>query len=228
VQHFYPLYQDVDVECRCCGRAERFHFKSASDQVICDSCVRHQGDQPSRQKMREVEHKRLWQAILDDWHADYSQQIQTLLENHTAEVAGLRTELTSLRETVSDFRGALSSELNSRPVESLAAWFEQTNIAEAEARTERAHGFIGHLFRVLWAIDQLHAPGPDEDTCICPDARTCGVLAAMAPVRGRLYQWESKQVTRLREGRPHSLPDEHPQVRRGQPWAARNTYRWPA
>ena len=220
MNHFYPLFQDVDAECRCCGRIERFNFVSAAEQVVCAACRGHAGDRPSTQKLREAEHKRLWQADLQAWHTYYQGEAQQLRDSHQQLVVEGGAEIVKLRETVSDLRATLGADLSKRPVESIALWFEHTKIAEAQARTDRAHAFIGHLFRVLWAINQAHYPEKEAEAtrCACSAAAKCEVVAAIAPVRDRLYLWESEQTRRLRAGLSHSLPARHPEVLKVQPW----------
>lgn len=141
-------------------------------------------------------------------------------QRRVREVGALEQEVPSLRERVSDFEGAMLGDLESRPVETIAVWFEQTKIAEAEERTKRARNYITFLYRVTWHVDDVHhVDEENRDRCMCDETlEHCRTFEAMDPVRGRLYKWETEEVERMKKRLTHSLPDDHPEVQRWEPW----------
>ncbi len=221
--HRYQLFREVEARCRCCHRYERLTFTSAYDQVICPRCTSHVGDAPSMVKRRDAEHVTLWESDVASWRQHYEGRILTLQASLRAEEERHAAEITSLNEKVSDLEGALQADLATRPVESIAKWFEGTKIAEAEERLDRSRKFIARLFGVLWNVDGAHNRDEGhDDRCWCglPEAK-CRTLAALDPIRNALYKWEAEEVQRIRNGKRHDLPDEHPEVLKHEPWRAK-------
>jgi hypothetical protein len=218
--HQYPLHTEVQVPCWCCRRPEWFTFKSGSDQVVCPACLRHLGDGPSRARQRDLDHVKWWEQEMKAARERRKEALQGAELRRQREVAVLEEEVTGLREQVADFQGALLRDLESRPVESVAVWFEQTKIAEADERTERARGLISHLFRVLWHVEAAHHVDKHHgERCTCGlKVEQCHTYKAMEPVLGKLYDWENVQVERIKKGLTHALPADHPEVRKREPW----------
>lgn len=221
--HRYGLYYDLQAQCACCRRMEWFKFKSRHDQVVCPACIRHLGDQPSRVKVRDIEHTKWWVEDVTELKESHRAVVAAADDRRKREVGSLEAKVSALNEQVSDLEGAMLRELESRPVESIALWFEQTKIAEADERTTRARGYIKHLYRVLWHVAEAHhvADG-DRDSCSCGlGCDDCQTLAALNPIQSSLNKWEIDELQRMKDGRQHSLPHDHPEVTRHEPWRAR-------
>ena len=213
--HQYALHRDVIADCLCCHVARKFHFTARSDQVVCAPCRKHLGDRGDQIKQRERDHLGFWQAdrrlLLDD-HAHRVVALQTSVHDRDVAIMKLNQRLAEMDE-------ALRTALSGQKSEMAAAWYETEKIKELKEHLERARGFIGRQFRVLWHIDDSHHPDDerDDDVCVC-GKRRCEVSAAVGPFRSKLYSWEREQTERLKADLPHALPSDHPEVLRRQPW----------
>lgn len=211
--HRYQLFREVEARCRCCHRYERLTFTSAYDQVICPRCTSHVGDAPSMVKRRDAEHVTLWESDVASWRQHYEGRILTLQTSLRAEEERHASEIQSLNIKVSDLEGALKAGLDARPVESMALWYEQTQVSEANDRTAQARAYISLLFRLLLGIDADHHEDDKDERdgmCSCGTRMDdCAVFKRMDEIRDRLYKWEHDEIDRARRGQRHNLPAWH-------------------
>lgn len=211
--HSHPLYDTVRAECLCCHLEQSFHFKSKFDIVICTGCKAHQGTTGTQATKRDTQHLQMWQSemgLIKDEHARRHAQQVVVLQHKLAE---RDVTIATLNGHVSDLEGALNAGLESRPVEAMAIWYENSKIAEALASKRATQRFSDQLFGYLWQLDEFHHSDETTDLCSCSVRRDkCKELALLDPIRNKLYKWERDQRDRLKAGKEHGLPQMHPDV----------------
>jgi hypothetical protein len=214
-----PLHQRVMRECLCCHVEQEFVFKSRSDQIVCKSCLRHQGDTTTKAVQRDFDHVKLWQselAIAREGHAEAIHRLREVIQDQEERIAESRTK-------VGDLEAAVREGFQNAPLPAVERWWKDEQVTAAYQQRDAAYRSRDWLFRALWAIDNLHHPEEKHrDQCSCGlRASSCKILIVLDPVTESLIRWEQAQVERLRKGHPESLPDNHPEVlKRGR------VYRW--
>ncbi|PWJ25488.1 hypothetical protein ATK17_1615 [Branchiibius hedensis] len=209
------LHRPVTTDCRCCGLPREFIFKSTTDQVVCDLCLRHQGDQTARVLRRDQQHKNWWAEYLDQLRQERTDVVENLDARHAAKVEALTQELNAERLRASAMEAAVKDGFKQvNPV--VAVWLDQVAIAAEREQKEKAHRFIAVLLRVLWYIDQNHhtPENSDDRDCSCGvRADKCLDFSALASIRSRLYEWEANETARAKLGQHNELPRDHPEAR---------------
>jgi hypothetical protein len=208
--HSYKLYYPVDAECLCCHVIMQFTFRSRSDQVVCASCQRHQGTSAAKLIQRDQDHIGLWRSELGLEKEARAEHVQRL--NNT--IARRDADIVELRESLSDARGAIKTELKNRPVATVMAWIESENIAEALNLRDAAYRSRDHALSVIWHIDRLHHDHDEKDNhCSCgKGASKCKEHEALERIVEALDRWEESQIDRLKRDLEHGLPRDHPEV----------------
>ena len=194
---------------------QTFVFSSAHDHVLCDRCLEHQGSTAAIAIRRDRDHVKLWEAVFATVTAQHSQRVTQL----RAEIAQRDADMTSLRETVSDLRGAIHADLQQRPVASVQAWFDSVQVVEANEKRDAAYRSRDVAMARIWSLDRLHhVDETRDDLCSCekPKAK-CRELAVLGPIVEFLDRWEERQLERLRADQPHGLPHDHPEVLKRRP-----------
>jgi len=218
--HSHQLYGLVRVECLCCHLKQRFHFKSKYDVVVCSGCQSHHGDTANQSTKRDAQHLQMWQSELGLVREQHTQRLVAL--EHKLGERDIKIE--ALNGHVSDLEGALKAGLDSRPVEAIAVWFENSKITEAIQSKERTQRFADRLFGYIWQLDELHHSDDGAALCSCGGrADKCEELALLEPIRNALYKWEREQRDRLMARKQHGLPKMHPDVikfERNHRWSA--------
>jgi uncharacterized membrane-anchored protein len=194
--HPHGQHKEVETECRCCGREERFVFTSPYDQVLCETCKRHTGDTPERMKRRDTDHIRQWRDDLLAWYRHYEDKIATMAEK----VGGLEERL--------------AEEVANRPKDVVYKHVGQDVLSEARAERDAAYDSRDWAMRALSDINRRHGEVEDH-RCRCGNRLArCRDGQAIGKVSRGLEQWERKQVERLRRGldtyRTTRLPEGHP------------------
>jgi hypothetical protein len=189
---------------------QNFVFKSAHDHVLCERCLEHQGSSAPIAARRDREHVKLWEAVFAVVTEQHSQRVQQL----RAEAAQRDQDMTALRETVSDLRGALQADIEQRPVATVQAWFDSVRVREAEDKREAAYRSRDFAMSHIWSLDRLHhTDDRNEEMCSCgKECKRCREWSILDRMTISLDRWETQQLERLRDDLPHGLPDEHPEV----------------
>lgn len=223
MKHHYPTFKTIALECSCCGITQDFFFRSALEPVICKHCQAHQSvDDAVR---RDRDHVKWWTGVLRltrrrnlDRFEQARLQQKSALEAKDAELAKKDERIEALQRSVVD-------QFSTLPDETVQRLVEQSLIDQEREATRKARGLIGRQMRLLWQLDYGHRLDEgDPERCGCGrPASACPDAELLAPERQRLYEWERVQVSRLHEDERHELPDNHPEVKRLQPWRSDKT-----
>lgn len=208
--HQYPLFGVVRAECACCHVSYETTFTSASDQVVCKGCLRHQGDTVTKLSQRDHDHIGLWRSELGLEH----ERSQRRLEQQQVLIEGYRTEIERLQEAGEEMRATLRAELHRAPDEEVLQWFASQEVQEAFTQRDAAYRSRDRAYRALWAADRIHHHDrTHDDRCSCGHpAIDCRELRAIEDIGESLDLWERAQIERLERGQEHCLPYDHPQV----------------
>lgn len=220
--HHYPLHQRVMVDCPCCLLSNETIFTSSHEQVICNACKVHIGDGPGKAVRRDRDHVNLW-------HSEFT----LALERHDEEMSRLRAEVATRDETIEELRGeveelrqAVRDGIGAAELPAVERWWADERVAAAHTERDRAYKSRSHVYRVLWALTELHHESLHSDRCSCGKQRNgCKELAKVRRVEGGLRKWERNEIERMERGEPHGLPDEHPEVLKQGPGYRRPS--WP-
>lgn len=194
------------VECLCCHASQPFHFSSSSDQVVCPYCARHLGD--DRAVQRDAQHIALWASLLEDAESrfdDATSAAQVALDE-----ADVR--ITVLTAQVGELSRIIAGDIDSAAESPSRTLLETEALGRARRRAELAARGNDAVFAALWAINARH--GDAGALCACGEAITdCPDRAVLAPVRGRIADWEARNLALLAQGTRHALPAGHPAMR---------------
>ena len=205
--HQHPLHVDVDVRCLCCASVQRFRFGSPSDQVVCEHCRTHLGDEKAVRRDRE--HVALWRGILDrhDAEAESAASAATLaVDAAAAALARASAERDQLRTGAIDGDSVVGAELRDSLQDDL--------VRRAERATALTARRVDKAMVALWRLQAFHHPDARKPgTCSCGRSLTvCGESRVLEAQRQDMLDWERRQLVLLRAGERHGLPPEHPEV----------------
>ncbi|TFC32704.1 hypothetical protein [Cryobacterium sp. TMT2-42-4] len=207
--HPYPLYVAIRAQCFCCQSLQPFTFTSATDQVVCASCLHHLGAEKATR--RDAEHIKLWVGQ----YADQQENHRQFAEKSAGADAEKQAVIDGLMAQVVELRGVVAGESDRTKSAGVRALLESDLVRRAERKTELAHRQLDWAMAVLWRIGQLHHSVEGMPlACVC--GRTAAVCAegrAIEPQRQAVLDWERKNLVLLRAGSRHALPDDHPEVR---------------
>jgi hypothetical protein len=184
-------------------------------QQVCDLCKAHHG----RDLQRVIALHRLW------WHQYTTQAVA----NHRDRVRGLRSQVEQLSSDLADREWKLTEltdvverDYESAPLGPLQSWLSTEIVKAAEARTATAYRSRDRHMATLWRLDNRHRDGKQAGTCACGQpAAKCRDRELLDASRDDLYRWENRELERLKDGKRHGLPDEHPEVRkRSRSWSS--------
>ncbi|GAA1526267.1 hypothetical protein BJ978_001453 [Agromyces terreus] len=208
--HEHPLHVDVEARCLCCGSLQRFRFASPSDQVVCEHCRTHGGDEKAVRRDRE--HIALWRGILEHQAADASAAAAaaTLSQSEAAaELARVAAERDRLRAGVLDENDPAGAELRRS--------LQGDLVRRAERATALTARRVDKAMVALWRLQAFHHPDARKPgACTC--GRTlaaCGESRVLEAQRQDMLDWERRQLVLLKAGERHGLPPEHPEVGAG-------------
>lgn len=206
--HPYPLHTDVSAPCYCCRAVQPFRFLSASDQVVCTFCAKHQGS--DKAERRDTEHVTMWLALFAEERDAYQQFVAStrLLEAENVELIAL------LKSQVSELSGAIADDFATVPASGARSVLENEVIRRAERNTELAHRRNDRAMAAIWLVASLHRDDTAKPVwCICgrPTSR-CPEGLAIDSERQDLAAWEARNLELLRTGQRHGLPANHPAI----------------
>ncbi len=210
--HTYSLHRSVKVECLCCRVERDFTFTSSSDQIVCKSCIRHQGQAVVKANQRDGDHVGLWKSELEVAKISHSADI-TLLQSG---IARRENQLAEQRTQIADLQATVRSGVESAPLPAVERWYADEKVGEAQQQRDGAYRSRDHAYRALWRLARLHREDDNRDEhCVCRRTLNgCKEWRAIAGALPALNKWEQNQIDRLRSGQPDGLPDDHPEVLR--------------
>jgi hypothetical protein len=208
VTHPYPLHVAIRAQCFCCQSLQPFTFTSASDQVVCASCLHHLG--PEKAERRDAEHIKLWVGQ----YADQQENHRQFAEKSAVVDAEQQAVIDGLAAQVAELRGVVAGDSDPTTSAGVRALLESDLVRRAERKTELLQRQLDWTMAVLWRVGQLHhaVVGKPLD-CVCGRTQAaCAEGRAIDPQRQAVLDWERKNLVLLRAGSRHALPDEHPEV----------------
>lgn len=196
--------------CTCCFlryAPERFSLTDKRPQV-CTQCAHHLGDGARRDK----EHLRDWRAA----HTETVKTYETRLANMRELLDASDQEKAELRSALADAINTISSDYHKAPIGDLRNALETELVTEEQRRAESAYRTRSRALVVLWRIDQVHntVDSKSASTCKCgAPADRCEILKLLSPFTSELDKWETREKDRMRAGRSHGLPADHPDAK---------------
>jgi hypothetical protein len=126
-------------------------------------------------------------------------------------------EKAELRSALSDAMDTISSDYHKAPIGDLRNALETELVTEEHRKTESAYRTRSRAMTVLWRIDQLHNTIDTKPASACKcgtPADRCSILKILSPFTDELDKWETSEKGRMRDGRPHGLPADHPDAKK--------------
>ncbi|MBC7443503.1 MAG: hypothetical protein H7311_13465 [Ramlibacter sp.] len=206
--HSYPLYTAIRAQCFCCQALQPFTFTSATDQVVCASCLHHLGAEKAER--RDAEHIRLWVGQ----YADQQENHRQFAEKSQVADAEQQAVIDGLAGQVEQLRGIVAGEFDRAASGGVRGLLESDLVKRAERKAVLAQRQIDWAMAVIWRVGRLHhADSANPLSCVCGrSVLVCAEGRAIDPQRQAVLDWEKKNVALLRAGSRHALPDDHPAV----------------
>lgn len=214
--HKYPLHRKVEATCTCCRIRREFAFKSPTDQVVCPACLRHQGDSPSRESLRNRDHADLFRSefLLANEDQEAAEVRHAKQMDSVKAVVAKRDETIAEKDaTIGDLRATIKSgDLNP----AVERWLADEAVTTAHEQRDIAYRSRNYAFESLWRLSLLHREH-DTELALCACGRKsdrCKEFDAMRDSLGSVKHWEETQIRRLHDDLDHGLPSDHPEVLR--------------
>jgi hypothetical protein len=201
------------MRCACCGLERQIYLDGPSAQQVCDACKAHNSRNVER--IREL-HRDWWIAHDEAQFSNYAQIVADLR-------AALRAEKDSLEERDSRLgvmRGLVVTHFEDAPIGNLQKWLQDAVVVNAHAARDSAFKRRDKAMRAIWRVDHEHNDDKVAGLCKCGlKTDRCLVWKALHDQLEDLDRWDREQVARLKAGKEHGLPREHPEVmKRGNPY----------
>ena len=134
-------------------------------------------------------------------HAELWRELARLRQrDHDAAEVRLRNQIAELKR-----------ELRDRPTQTVDRWVDRDELEEARREARRAFRSREDAWQALCMVRLLHREGqPGQCRCGLRLDR-CKVAQIVDQYPG-LEKWEKEQVSRMRSGLTHELPDDHPAI----------------
>lgn len=195
--------------CRCCFISVLPPRASHTEHPVqlCTACITHYGN-PAK---IERDHEKMM-AALREANASAMERSESRRLAAERDLAAAREQLASLTATV-------VSELSERPKGEAKVMVDDALVMAAERRAETAAKSRDLAFAAVFRMIELHHEVGEQ--CSCGKRVTqCDEFALLGFIRPRYHDWEKQQIARLRQGKPHGLPLDHPQGREfsGREW----------
>lgn len=193
------------VRCPCC-QIPCIPRSEVARRRVCPGCELHQGNTGMKLDRKNHDHVAAWVNFYDT-SVDAERDALT---KSTETIDRQRAEIVSLSQKLEDAKYALMS---GTATTSVVNWIETERVREADQRADSAYRSRDRLAALLWTLDDLHNDADDDGMCTCGvQTHKCAIWESIADERQFLYRWETGQVERIKQGLPHSLPPEHPEV----------------
>jgi hypothetical protein len=182
---------DVGHACSCCRRpwSECAVDMGRSDDHPrlrkCPACHGHAEDSTEANGA----HIEMWRALA-----------RSRKQDHERVEAGLRERIAELEQ-----------ELHDRPTRPVHHWVDQDELEKAREEAQRAFRSRENAWRALCEIRLLHREA-QAGQCRCGQRLDRCKIVQIVDHYPALEKWEKEQLSRVRGGLTHNLPDGHPAV----------------
>lgn len=158
----------------------------------CPQCHDHARDSPRANQA----HIEMWRALA-----------RSRKQDHERVEAQLRDQIAQLEQDLRD-----------RPTRIVERWVDQDELEEAHTEADRAFRSRENAWQALCMVRLLHREG-QPGQCRCGQRLDRCKTAQIVDRYPALEKWEREQVSRLRSGLTHNLPEGHPALldRRWEP-----------
>jgi hypothetical protein len=158
----------------------------------CPPCHDHAPDTPEANQA----HIEMWKALARSRKQDH-ERVEVQLRDRIAE---------------------LEQELRDRPTRTVDRWVNRDELEEAQEEAQRAFRSRENAWQALCEVRLLHREG-QPGQCRCGLRLDRCKVAQIVDHYPALEKWEREQVSRLRRGLIHALPEGHPALldRRWEP-----------
>lgn len=117
-----------------------------------------------------------------------------------------------------DLRHGVIAEIDTDEDHPLHVYLERAAVIEAHNKLQAAYRLRDRVMRAAWHLDELHHD--DRGKCKCgKQLKDCREYRILIPYRTDLGRWEHEQERRMREGKPHALPLDHPKAPKNDRWS---------
>lgn len=147
-----------------------------------------------------------------------------MLGRHAAEVAVMRANMerrddsiASLTSERDDLLRSIAAEYLDAPSAALVALVQAEALSDSESRMRSAYFMRDRAMAAVWRIHELHDVEAGEKCSCGKTARACKELAALEFFRRDFYDWEKRNLSRMKEGLSHGLPLDHPEAKKHGP-----------
>jgi len=192
--------------CVCCGLPRSIYMDSVTAQQVCDPCKQH----TSRDLQRNLQLHR-------DWWLEHAKGVS---ERNQAVASGLREQVAAQQERAETAEAratalgeVIDSDYANAPLGDLQMWVQSIIVKNAESRMRSAYRSRDSAMATLWRLDRLHRDGKSRGTCLCGKPEpSCRERKALRQVTSLIDRWEQGELERLKAGKDHGLPGDHPEV----------------
>lgn len=185
--------------CRCCFVSSIPESTSRTQRpvLLCAECGTHWG-QPEK---TALSHERMM-AALRDANAGAMERLDDRREALAVEVAAAQKQVRALTD-------AIASEYSERPAGDIQNMVDRAIVDKAVRRADGEAKAKDRAMGAIFRIDRLHHE--DGANCSCGKRITvCEEYRSLDSIRPAYYAWQKQQLERLKLGKPHALPFDHP------------------
>jgi|SRR6187551_143438 len=175
---------------------------------VCIECEKHVG----KPDQRDREHVRDWRAA----YAASERSTNRRIESMHAATEAVERQLASNKAELQEAVNVIAGDYFKASIGDLQKRLESTIVMEHSDKMEAAYRQRSRAFAVLWRVDRLHNTYDSKvrGQCTCGTAEErCKILQILKPFATEIDSWEACEKDRLRSGKTHGLPNEHPAVR---------------
>lgn len=188
--------------CSCCHITYEGIVKTDALQRQCEMCKAH-GAAAGMQK--DAEHRTAWER----WREKALAELGASRAAHAHDMRLAESKLESAAIEARDLRHALQEGVAAATPELLAKYFETDAVVSANGARDSAYRARDRALGIIWEVDRAHHVDDKTKRCACGHSG-CNVAKLLEEFLPELDRWESAQITRAKESKPHGLPHNHP------------------
>lgn len=194
------------IPCLCCGLPRNIYMDARTAQQVCDQCKQHH----ARDLNRVINLHRTWWLAYTTEAAD---RFNLVVANYKKAVREKDALATDVQAKLSELTDLVDADYQNAPIGELQTWMQSLAVKAAENRVRSAFRTRDAAMAKVWKLDDLHKEGKSRALCFCgkPEAK-CKDREELVDIQNNLVRWESQQIERLKNGKEHGLPREHPEV----------------
>lgn len=212
--HSHRLHCRVSAVCSCCRLVHNFVFKSASDPIVCNGCLRHLGGSNEMRHLRDADHAALYLSEIGVLREDLTDAKVRQRNELQREVERLQVQLDAKNEETAE-QANLINDLHKAVREGeigsgLAQWLADEEVVEALEERDRSRRSVNLVFEALSRLGLWHGRHETRPHyCVCgKHVEQCHEYQAIESELDVLAKWERDQFERYRDGLEHGLSDE--------------------